>query len=250
MRHMDADRHMLVLVRCGRYLTRAEGDEVLADRGSGFLEGPGSVRSFRHVDDAPDRSTAVLFAWSLVGLLAEANLPVPTGPVAVTPHLHLAHRRLLDRDDIEPEERVSDVLRAMVGSAEPVLQQPPAESPNHRRIARLAAEAMQAEPAAAARLTQLAALVGVSSWHLSRVFHRHYGVTIGRYRTNLRLIAAIEDLRDGEQNLTDLSLRHGFFDQAHFTRCFTRAVGVSPLRVARQLRQSLRARSDWRPGKT
>jgi AraC-like DNA-binding protein len=241
-RRMDSNRHMLVLVRRGRYLTRAESDEVLADRGSGFLERPGLDRSFRHVDDEPDRSTAVLFSWAFLEHLAGAALAVPSGPVAVTPRLHLAHRRLLDAAEVDAEERVADVLRSLAESAGHGGGAPRRESPSHRRIARLAAEALQHEPSATTRLTELAALVGVSSWHLSRVFHRYHGVTIGRYRTNLRLISAIEELRAGEQNLVELSVRHGFADQAHFTRCLSRAVGLTPSRLARQ--------RGWPPGTT
>ena len=40
---------------------------------------------------------------------------------------------------------------------------------------------------------------------------------------------AVSDLDDGyDGSLTDLALRYGWYDQAHFTRDFTALVGVTP----------------------
>jgi AraC-like DNA-binding protein len=52
-----------------------------------------------------------------------------------------------------------------------------------------------------------------------------------------RIVLSREKLRDERLSLTDVALECGFSDHAHFTRCFTRTVGVSPGAWRRALKQ-------------
>lgn len=70
---------------------------------------------------------------------------------------------------------------------------------------------------------------GVSVRTLQRLFTHYIGAgpkwVLGRYRMH----DAVSDLDDGyDGSLTDLALRYGWYDQAHFTRDFTALVGVTP----------------------
>lgn len=97
------------------------------------------------------------------------------------------------------------------------------------------------EPAAAARvrdyleehyaeevsLTQLAGLVGLSPYHLNRVFHRTHGLPPHALQTQLRVVRARTLLRHGWAPAV-VAAETGFADQSHFTRRFKSVVGVTP----------------------
>lgn len=76
---------------------------------------------------------------------------------------------------------------------------------------------------------------GVSARTLQRDFLHYVGVgpkwVLGRYRMH----DVVAELDAGDiGSLTDLALRHGWYDQAHFTRDFTALVGVPPSRYRGQ----------------
>ncbi len=70
---------------------------------------------------------------------------------------------------------------------------------------------------------------GCTPRRLQRLFAHYVGVgpkwVLARYRMH-DVVAALDAGYDG--TLTDLAVRHGWYDQAHFTRDFTALVGVTP----------------------
>ena len=82
-------------------------------------------------------------------------------------------------------------------------------------------------------LTDLAETVGVHPVHLARSFRTHYGVTVGEHVRALRIAHARERIAAGDA-LASVASEAGFADQSHFTRCFTRAMGVTPAAYRRQ----------------
>jgi AraC-like DNA-binding protein len=107
----------------------------------------------------------------------------------------------------------------------------------HLARARLPARAVRAAASAAlrdARLTRvddLADRVGWGARRLERAFAEHVGLapkTLVRVGRVQRVLAALE--APGAPPLAALALDHGFADQAHLTREFTRLVGAPPAR--------------------
>lgn len=84
-------------------------------------------------------------------------------------------------------------------------------------------------------LEQLAAGVKLSRFYLLRLFRLHTGMAPHTFQLQLRLTRAKELLKRSIPS-GEIALRVGFFDQSHFTRHFTRTVGVSPGRYAALLR--------------
>lgn len=80
---------------------------------------------------------------------------------------------------------------------------------------------------AGARIETLSRHIGLSQSALERRFRRIVGVTPKRYATTLRLERALSLYRPGS-DLTELALRAGYYDQAHFNHDFRRAAGRSP----------------------
>ena len=78
-------------------------------------------------------------------------------------------------------------------------------------------------------VAQVADRHGVTVRTLQRLFTHHVGVGPKWVLARYRLHDAVSELHDGfDGTLTDLAVRHGWYDQAHFTREFTELVGVPP----------------------
>ena len=76
-------------------------------------------------------------------------------------------------------------------------------------------------------LGELAKAVGLSKFHLLRVFRDQMGTTPHAYQLQLR-IARAREMLDARASAAEVALACGFADQAHFTRAFKRIVGYTP----------------------
>jgi AraC-like DNA-binding protein len=86
---------------------------------------------------------------------------------------------------------------------------------------------------------ELATVIGVSPFHLCRVFRRETGYSLHQYRTELRLRWSLQPLADGVDILS-VALGAGFSHHSHFTTAFKRTFGLRPSEF-RQLRKPLSA---------
>ena len=76
-------------------------------------------------------------------------------------------------------------------------------------------------------LGALAVAVGLSPFHLIRVFRKATGLTPSAWVADRRVHLACRLLRCGE-NATRVAATCGFFDQSHFSRTFKSRLGVTP----------------------
>ena len=88
-----------------------------------------------------------------------------------------------------------------------------------------------------ARLTieTLAREAGLSPAHFARAFKETMGRAPHQYLLALRLARARRLLETTQATLSDIAQRAGFADQAHFTRLFKRAFGITPGALLRRL---------------
>lgn len=77
-------------------------------------------------------------------------------------------------------------------------------------------------------LAAVGEVVGVSPFHLCRVFRAVTGITVSRYRHRLRLRAALERVASAEADLSAVALDHGYSSHSHFTAAFHREFGMTP----------------------
>ncbi len=97
----------------------------------------------------------------------------------------------------------------------------------HTEIAEIARSMLAADPASPISLSELAARVEVSPFHLCRVFRARVGMTISRYRDRLRLRASLERVAE-QADLTAIAHDLGFCSHSHFTRAFGREFRMTP----------------------
>lgn len=155
------------------------------------------------------------------------------GAVDGPPELFMAQRQIFNRvdrgataDALYAEEAVltllDAVLRKSYEGAPPRRPFLPHETLAARTRAYLARTFLRPES-----LGDVAAALGVSPFHVCRVFRRETGYSLHRYRTALRLRWSLHPLADGVDILT-VALQAGFSHHSHFTMAFKRTFGMPP----------------------
>ena len=90
-----------------------------------------------------------------------------------------------------------------------------------------ARDQLVSEPQARISIAELERASGLSRWQLARQFRQAFGVSPYRFHVLRRLDRARERLSEGA-GLAELAHSCGFADQAHFSRRFRSAYGLSP----------------------
>ncbi|MEL7155074.1 MAG: helix-turn-helix domain-containing protein [Actinomycetota bacterium] len=101
---------------------------------------------------------------------------------------------------------------------------------------RAAQSLVQAGPAEDHSVAALAARVGVSARHLTRLFAADTGETPGRYVERIRVDLAREELEAGAADLAAVARRCGFGTTETLRRAFHRRLGVAPDDYRRRFR--------------
>lgn len=74
----------------------------------------------------------------------------------------------------------------------------------------------------------LAKDLGISSYHLSRIFSKELKMSFPNYVTHQRLTLACELLETTQRNVTDIAYDVGFSSSRNFLRCFKNKYGCTP----------------------
>ena len=134
-----------------------------------------------------------------------------------------------DPDRLYVEETVLTLVGQVVDEA--YRREATADSsrrPAHREVVEAVRSLLAARVAQAMTLQEISAAVGVSMYHLARLFARVTGTTIHRYRQELRVRAALERVLDTRRDLLAIALELGYSSHSHLTAEFKRAFGVPP----------------------
>jgi AraC-like DNA-binding protein len=220
------------------------GVQAFAYRGAAHVSTPGRVVVL-HPDEAHDghAGTAAGFGYRQLyvepAVISEAlrarlgracALPFVPRPVTTNPTLAAAIRSAF-RDGHEPLAIDDLVVRVAEGllEADPSCgRSPPLRHVDVAAIDR-ARQFLDAEKTRVVRSWELEAVTGLSRYDLARQFRAMLGTSPYRYLLMRRLASARAQIAR-RRPLVEVALDAGFADQAHLTRAFTAAFGITPAR--------------------
>ncbi|MEU9337265.1 helix-turn-helix transcriptional regulator [Streptomyces sp. NPDC048290] len=148
--------------------------------------------------------------------------PTPVAVDGLLAHLiaHLGRETLPDDQRLRAEGVVQDLLRPLPSTPIDV------PHPTDDRV-RAVADALLSDPADARSLDAHARAVGVSRRTLTRLFALDTGMSFDRWRTHVRLRAALPLLAEG-QPVSRVARTVGYATPSAFLAAFRRTVGTSP----------------------
>ncbi len=217
-----ATRSALVFARSGVFRRRGRHGEDVIEPGVAYLQRAGEEDEFAHPHGGDACTSIGVSDELLTSLLREPRLPA--GVIATTAREDLALRTLRSEDDAVA------LLVSVLSRRVPSRLARPSTAAARRSLAADAREALAIDPSLG--LVELGRLVGSSPHHLSRVFRAEVGVSISRYRRELRLRRALDGL-DG--SLARVAADAGFSDHAHLSREARALLGVTPSELRREV---------------
>jgi AraC family transcriptional regulator of arabinose operon len=163
-------------------------------------------------------------APTLLAMLGLADACVVPGCGEALSHIELVHALLVARGDAALHEATTLFLHALAVVARIALQRPEAEPSAVKRATAWMARNLHAP----VDLADLARAAGVSPWHCVRLFRATHGVPPMTYLRSLRVHRAKALLHDGDMGIRQVARAVGYARVQHFTRMFTRVVGMPP----------------------
>jgi AraC family transcriptional regulator len=162
----------------------------------------------------------------------------------VDARLYLAQRRFftkLERGDVDPfeaEEKivafVATVLRNAYGSTCRNLAR--LDEDTQRDLVQRARAEIAKSVTEHVTLDLLASRLGVSVFHLCRIFRERTGTTMHKYRLELRLRLALERLSESHADLSRVALDLGFSSHSHFSSMLRGYYGKTPTAVRQMVK--------------
>lgn len=229
----------LSLVRRGLFIRHTRTTDQLGDATTAYFEQPGFDQVISHPVPVPGHTTVIVLSDRAMARYAGA-LDMPDRPIPVSASVHLDHATLLAElrsgiDNHEVDARITWLVGCLVESGSPgrLTSSRPATARSHQRIVDRVREAIAADPTAL-DLPRVAADLGHTPFHVSRIFRRLTGTTVVEHRNAIRVAAAVDRLASGHDSLAGLAAELGFVDQSHFARVFRRAVHLPPGQLRRR----------------
>jgi AraC-like DNA-binding protein len=206
----------------------------LLDQGRAYrcdpIDGDGEVADWFGVEEAVLRQGLASLDVHVADRAADL---FPRRYVTGSAALYLAQRCVFNHlrassapDPLYVEETIISILAEVLELAlAPAAAASPL--PIHRQLVEGAREHLNRRLLEPEHLSAIAAALGVSTFHLCRIFRRETGTSLHRYRTELRLRRSLEWLDDSD-DITAVALEAGFAQHSHFTAAFRRSFGISP----------------------
>jgi AraC family transcriptional regulator len=233
----SAQRHRFVLTRRGVFAWQTRAETHLVEAGCLLNLEPDQPYRFGHPTDGGDECMLIAVApetWDRLVNSRELRRCARLSPMnyyQATLFYHAAARYgrddalLLEEATLPLLDRFVDILAK---TTRPRSLGKRRALANHRRLSEAARAYLSSNFCARDELDAIARHVYSSPYHLARVFHAQVGITLHRYRSNLRLAAALTALGEGCDDLAALALRLGYAGHAHFSTAFREAFGCSP----------------------
>lgn len=214
------DRPQIGLVHSGQLLEEAGGRTQATETGCAILR-PAGCEHCNRFDSADSLLTIVevpVERWSFLGSL------IPDRPFwACELGSPLLDRRILasargeDLGNFALEAALLELLATLGGQL--------TKRGDELRVARVAARIDQ-DPSRS--VEELALEEGLTKGQLLEAFRSERGTSLRAYQLDQRLERARQLITGTSLSLAAIAAEAGFYDQAHLTRCFRKAEGVTP----------------------
>lgn len=211
-----------------------------------------------------DHCTYLVVAPQLLDELAAAGAasirdpdrrPFPSPVLPITRSDHLEQRSILhvlasgvEADPLELQERlvrlVGRALQHVAATRTSGRRRRAGTEREHRRIVEDTRALLAADVGRPMSLEQIARQIGVSVFHVSRVFREQVGMSLHAYRDELRLRSALPEVLDGSRSLTEVALDHGYATPSHFADRFRARYGMAPSRLRATMTHSPHVRAS------
>jgi len=237
--------HELVHVLQGRARIQFERQACDVGPGDTFIVRKGTKHKDVRVDERDYRVLYVFFQWESGAKVLQRLKPdaILNAPEHARPHLHLLLTQMeaeFARDAGDPAEsrrRMSLILLEILLAL--LRYSAKAEAPDtgarqklaqrkRKELASSVRRHLEAHCGEALSLDAIAALFGVSPFHLSRGFSQQYGVSLIETLTMLRIDKAAELLKEGRLSVKEVAALVGIPDANYFAKVFRRVRGQSP----------------------
>jgi len=235
------DTYAIGVMERGSYLLYHNGNNVQVDAGQVMLINPSDVHGGEPVDDKGWKYRMLYPNVTLMRKIAreitagdwQPHFPSPIvdDPIVARQILHLTY--VLEKS----ENRLKRDTAMRVGLGSLILRHAESQLSDcciapQRDAVRRVREYLETYYEDNTSLDELAAIAGLSPFHLVRVFKDETGLPPHTYLTHVRIQRARELLMDNPMSIADVAYATGFTDQSHLTRWFKRIVGVTPGKYA------------------
>jgi AraC-like DNA-binding protein len=244
--------HLLVLPSTSVLIAHAGRPPVVANPNHTMFYNNGQIYNRRLLSERGDHCVFIalppqLIAGAVHGIdpsvadRPDAPFPFDHGPC--DPQSYLLHRRVVQHltaggpvDPLWVEESLARISGALLMQG--FRERSPGARAARERTRSAHEDAVEATKkllstrfSEALSLSDIARAVGLSAFHLARLFKQRTRLTLHAYRNQLRLRAALEVLPDPRIDLTALALDLGYSSHSHFTDAFRRVFGVPPASI-------------------
>lgn len=242
------DAHLIAFPGTAVRIAQEGRDEVVADANRLIFYNRQQRYRRTPVSRRGDHCSFLALAPELLEELARAEVapirdpehrPFPRAAASSDSGDYLEKRRIVSVlsstepvDELELQERLirlaARALRGLYGT--PVSPDPTRER-RRAELVEAARAVIAAQPGRPLSLQGVADRVGISVFHLARVFRAETGMGLHAYRDQLRLRGALPEVLAGSRRLTDVALDAGYVSHSHFTDRFRLAFGAPPSRA-------------------
>jgi AraC-like DNA-binding protein len=230
------ERHLVVFPRTGVWIRHAGSRAFAADPRVVTIYNAGQEYTREPIHPDGDRSDWFALSPALARDVAgiDSDRPFRFEFTQSDQRLYCRQRMLFDRldagacDPFEAEEEVLGIVTAVLDRADREAGRRTPPSRRHRDLAEHARAELVRTATMTLSLGDLAARVGVSPWHLCRVFRAVTGSSLHAFRMDLRLRLALERLEDPRADLSRMAFELGFSSHSHFTSSMRSRLGRTP----------------------
>jgi AraC family transcriptional regulator len=218
--------------RHGVYVHRTPEGNVVVDPTVAVFRNKGDEHCTTHPTVDGDRNTDLQFPVEAVEPFLDSEDRFRVGAIPISEGIAARHRRLLGIIRRGPSStlEIEEEALALVGSTYH-LPPFPEVAGRYRPIIDEARQYLAWRFRDNLDLVDVARVVGVSPFHLSRMFKRATGRSLTDYRTALRIRFVVDQLTDGEDDLGRVAVEAGFYDHAHMSNTFRRHLGTAPSKI-------------------